>query len=123
MLLTRAPLTTLARTGVVARTEPGPGCQAGRRAKPAHVRADLAQDSVRRGGLAPGHSVARLALRQERLDAQAHLRVELGHLPLQQLNALEGQRAQASMGLRALPCESSLEFWQRTPPAPERPKG
>src|SRR5262249_14717334 len=54
--LTRAPLTTFARTGVVARTDPGPGCQAGRRAKPAHVRADLAQDIARRGGIDPGNT-------------------------------------------------------------------
>src|SRR5215510_14881254 len=36
----RAPLSTLARTGVIARTDLGPRRQAGGRAKPAHVRAN-----------------------------------------------------------------------------------
>src|SRR5919108_5088164 len=45
---TRAPLMTLARTGIGARTDLGPRRQAGRRATPAHVRAHLAQDVVPR---------------------------------------------------------------------------
>src|SRR4030095_9245438 len=66
--LARASRTTLTRTGVVARTHLGPRRQAGRRAQPTHVRANLAQDVTRRGRIDPGNTVELLDLWQERLD-------------------------------------------------------
>ena len=89
MPFARAPMTTLARTGIVAWTDLGPRRQAGRRAKPAHVRANLAQNVARRGRIDPGNTIELLDLRHERLDEQANLLVERGDRARQQISELE----------------------------------
>src|SRR4029450_5445278 len=80
-----APLTTLARTGIFARTDLRPGREAGRRAKPAHVRANLAQDVSRRGHIDAGNTVELLDLRQQRLHEHANLGIQFRNRPLQHL--------------------------------------
>jgi hypothetical protein len=62
MPFARAPLMTLARTGLVAWTDLGPRRQADCRAKPTHVRANLAQDVARRGRIDPRNTIELLDL-------------------------------------------------------------